>query len=214
MSTRQFSALDQLILHIDTAVRTLAGKPQQTERSNPADSIVESELDADQRRHAAGLMRVNHAGEVAAQGLYEGQALTARLPAVREKMQRAALEENDHLAWCAQRVTELGERTSLLDPLWYGGALLIGAIAGQAGDRWSLGFVAETERQVVRHLDHHLEQLAAEDAKSRAILEQMKQDELQHATQAEAAGGAELPQTIKKIMGLTSKVMTTTAYRI
>ena len=159
-------------------------------------------------------MRINHAGEVAAQGLYEGQSLTARLPEVREKMERAAMEENDHLAWCESRINELGSHKSLLNPLWYGGSLAIGAIAGLAGDKWSLGFVTETERQVVHHLDSHLAQLNENDQKSRAILEQMKEDEGQHATTALHAGGAELPQPIKKLMSLTSKVMTKAAYRI
>jgi len=214
MTERTFSAADRLIMHADTALRTIFGRPQTTERGNPAAAIAEAELDEQQRKHVAGLMRVNHAGEVAAQGLYEGQALTARLPDVRDKMQRAADEENDHLAWCEQRVEELGQHKSRLNPVWYFGSLAIGALAGVAGDRWSLGFVAETERQVVRHLDEHLQQLPAQDQRSRAILEQMRSDELHHATTALEAGGAELPAAIRKLMALTSKVMTKTAYRI
>jgi len=214
MTERTFSAADRLIMHADTALRTIFGRPQTTERGNPAAAIAEAELDEQQRKHVAGLMRVNHAGEVAAQGLYEGQALTARLPEVRDKMQRAADEENDHLAWCEQRVEELGQHKSRLNPVWYFGSLAIGALAGVAGDRWSLGFVAETERQVVRHLDEHLQQLPVQDQRSRAILEQMRSDELHHATTALEAGGAELPAAIRKLMALTSKVMTKTAYRI
>jgi len=214
MNSRRLNNADRFIMHLDTAVRTLFGAPQLTERSNPADEIDESELSEQQQCHVAGLMRVNHAGEVAAQGLYQGQSLTARLPEVREKMQRAALEENDHLAWCQKRVNGLGENTSLLNPLWYVGSVAIGAVAGKIGDKWSLGFVAETEHQVVRHLDEHLQQLPEQDKKSRAILKQMKEDESQHATSALDAGGTELPEPVKKFMALTSKVMTKTAYRI
>lgn len=214
MTTRRYSPLDELLIHLDHGIRTLCGRPQVTERPDPAAGLEEAELSERERRHVAGLMRVNHAGEVAAQGLYEGQSLTARLPEVRDKMERAAQEENDHLAWCEQRVSELGQRTSLLNPLWYLGSLAIGALAGKAGDKWSLGFVAETERQVVRHLDGHLAQLPAQDRRSRAILEQMREDELHHATTALEAGGAELPAPVRKLMGLTSKVMTKTAYRL
>ena len=201
-------------MHLDTGLRTVFGRPRVTERPNPAENIEETELSQAEKDLAGRLMRINHAGEVAAQGLYEGQALTARLAEVRDKMERAAMEENDHLAWCESRINELGSHKSLLNPLWYGGSLAIGAIAGLAGDKWSLGFVTETERQVVRHLDSHLAQLSDTDQKSRAILEQMKQDEGQHATTALHAGGAELPRPIKKFMALTSKVMTKAAFRI
>jgi len=211
MSQRHYTHADRLMMHADTALRTLFGRPRITERANPADGIDEG-IGQEDQRHAASLMRVNHAGEVAAQGLYEGQSLTARLPDVRAKMQRAAEEENDHLAWCEQRIEELGQHKSLLNPVWYFGSLAIGALAGKVGDRWSLGFVAETEHQVVKHLDDHLQQLPAEDSRSRAILEQMRNDELHHATTALDAGGAELPPAIKKLMALTSKIMTTTAY--
>jgi len=159
-------------------------------------------------------MRVNHSGEVSAQGLYQGQALTAKLPDVRAKMEQAAIEENDHLVWCEQRLKDLDARKSLLNPIWYGGSFLIGATAGLLGDKWSLGFVAETEHQVVRHLDEHLESLSESDERSRAILDQMKIDEAKHATTALHHGGADLPTAVKKIMGLMSKVMTRTAYRI
>jgi len=190
-----------------------------TERPNPADSksAVEQEsanLSSAERVESARLMRINHAGEVAAQGLYQGQALTARLTQVRDQMQRAAQEENDHLQWCRQRCEELGSHTSYLDPLWYLGSLAIGAAAGALGDKWSLGFVAETERQVVRHLDGHLQRLAQHDEKSRAILEQMKNDELQHATNAIAAGAAELPSPIKRAMNKVSRIMTGASYWI
>ncbi len=200
-------------MHLDTGLRTVFGRPRVTERPNPAENIEDTELTQAEKELAGRLMRINHAGEVAAQGLYEGQALTARLPDVRDKMERAAMEENDHLAWCESRINELGSHKSLLNPLWYGGSLAIGAIAGLAGDKWSLGFVTETERQVVRHLDSHLAQLSEKDEKSRAILEQMKEDEGHHATTALHAGGAELPTPIKKLMALTSKVMTKTAFR-
>jgi ubiquinone biosynthesis monooxygenase Coq7 len=211
MSQRHYTPADRLMMHADTALRTLFGRPRITERANPADGIDEG-IGQEDKHHAAGLMRVNHAGEVAAQGLYEGQALTARLADVRAKMQRAAEEENDHLAWCEQRIEELGQHKSLLNPLWYFGSLAIGALAGKVGDRWSLGFVAETEHQVVKHLDDHLQQLPAGDLRSRAILEQMRDDELHHATTALDAGGAVLPPTVKKLMAMTSKIMTTTAY--
>ena len=163
--------------------------------------------------HDLAVGRQDHdGGEVAAQGLYEGQALTARLPEVRDKMERAAQEENDHLDWCETRIEELGGHKSYLNPLWYTGSLAIGALAGLAGDKWSLGFVNETEKQVVRHLDEHLAQISAEDLKTRAILEQMREDEAHHATTALHAGGVELPQPVQALMKLTSKFMTRTAY--
>lgn len=211
MNTRRYSPLDQLLIHLDNAVRTVWGAPAVTERSDPADAAPEGELSDAEKRLSAGLMRVNHAGEVSAQALYQGQSLTAKLPTVREKMERAAREENDHLAWCEQRLKVLDSRTSLLSPLWYGGSFAIGALAGLAGDKWSLGFVVETERQVVKHLEEHLQRLPTADHKSRAVLEQMKEDELHHATTALQAGGAELPAPVKKLMAATSKVMTTTA---
>ncbi|MEJ2554078.1 MAG: 2-polyprenyl-3-methyl-6-methoxy-1,4-benzoquinone monooxygenase [Gammaproteobacteria bacterium] len=212
MDGRDYSPFDQLLMHMDKAVRTVFGTPPHTERPNPAQVQPEAELAADERRQVAGLMRVNHAGEVSAQALYQGQALTAKLTAVRAKMERAALEENDHLAWCEQRLKELDSHTSVLNPLWYAGSFTIGALAGAAGDKWSLGFVVETERQVVKHLEEHLERLPAQDHKSRAILEQMKEDEAHHATTALEAGSAELPGAVKRLMRLTSKIMTVTAY--
>ncbi len=214
MTTRNFSPLDKLILNIDTGLRTVLGRPKTTGRPNPAADIEETELSETDRALAGRLMRINHAGEVAAQGLYQGQALTAKLPKVREKMERAAEEENDHLDWCETRLHELGSHTSYLNPAWYLGSVAIGALAGAAGDKWSLGFVAETEHQVVRHLDEHLAKISEADQKTRAILEQMKEDEGQHATTALHAGGASLPEPVKKLMNLSSKVMTRAAYWI
>ena len=210
---RQYSFLDELISHVDNGVRTLFGENHAT-RPNPADFLQEGELSESEQQLAGRLMRINHAGEVAAQGLYQGQALTAKLPKVREQMEQAAQEEVDHLAWCKSRAEELGTHTSKLDPLWYTGSVTIGAIAGLAGDKWSLGFVNETEKQVVKHLQGHLEKLPEHDKKSRAILEQMKTDEQHHATTALEAGAAELPTPIKKAMTLVSKVMTKSAFWI
>ena len=214
MENRAYSPADRLLMNLDQAVRTLFGRPQITERANPADDLPEVEMSEAQRDHAARLMRINHTGEVCAQGLYQGQALTARDPAVRRSMQRSAAEENDHLDWCERRVEELGGRLSLLNPLWYAGSFAIGAAAGIAGDRWSLGFVAETEKQVEGHLDEHLEQLPNDDRRTRAILEQMKVDEIAHGQKAMAHGGARLPAPIRGLMKLTSKIMTTSVYRI
>ena len=213
-TTRKLTRLDQLLACADQALRTISTTPTGTGRPNPAEHCVETELTNKQKRHVAGLMRVNHAGEISAQALYQGQAFTAKLPNVREKMEQAAIEENDHLIWCEKRIKELDSHTSLLNPLWYAGSFTIGALAGSAGDKWSLGFVVETEHQVVKHLDSHLESLPEKEDKSRAILEQMKDDELHHATMALESGAAELPKPIKLLMKLTSKVMTKTAYRI
>ena len=223
LSARQISPIDSLLMQVDTGVRTIFGGVTHTSRINPAErakcqdnagtrTATPPPLSQGDKDLAGRLMRINHAGEVAAQGLYQGQALTAKLPHVREQMEQAAMEENDHLDWCRKRSNQLGTHTSLLDPLWYTGSVAIGAAAGLAGDKWSLGFVAETERQVVKHLDDHLNQLPEHDIESRAILEQMKIDEGQHATAATSAGGAELPTPVQKIMGLMSKVMTKTAY--
>lgn len=199
-------------MQVDSALRTVTGNVITTERDNPADAVDETELSPPEKTLTGRLMRINHAGEVAAQGLYQGQALTAKLPKVRQQMKRAAIEENDHLAWSRQRAQELGTHTSFLDPLWYIGSVTIGAAAGLAGDKWSLGFVAETEHQVIKHLDGHLQKISETDLKSRAILEQMKQDEGRHATVALKAGGAELPTPVKKAMRLASKVMTRITY--
>lgn len=211
---RRLDFTDKVINNLDTVLRTLFNNPAVTTRSDPANKLPEAELTEAERKHIAGLMRINHCGEVCAQGLYQGQALTARLADVREKMQQSAAEENDHLAWTSNRVDELGSHTSLLNPMFYVGSLVIGATAGLIGDKWSLGFVAETEKQVVKHLDGHLEQLPESDLKSRVILEQMREDELQHATKAVEHGAADLPSGIRQLMNLTSKLMTRTTYWI
>lgn len=213
MSQRKFSPADNLLMNLDNGLRTLLGSPVRTERANPAEAVPDTELDSRERELAGRLMRINHSGEVSAQGLYQGQALTARLPEVREKMERAAQEENDHLAWCEGRIQELGSHKSRLNPLWYAGSLAIGALAGAVGDKWSLGFVAETEHQVVRHLDSHLQQVPLHDRKTRAILEQMREDEGHHATVALQHGGARLPWPVRGLlMPLMSKLMTKSAY--
>jgi ubiquinone biosynthesis monooxygenase Coq7 len=212
MKTRRYSPLDRLVMNFDQALRTLAGKPLVTGRRNPAPDCEDATLGEAQKTESMRLMRVNHAGEVAAQALYQGQALTARLENVRSRMERAAEEENDHLDWCDQRVTELGGHVSYLNPLWYLGSFAIGAAAGVVGDKWSLGFVAETEKQVIRHLDGHLQRIAEQDRKSRAIIEQMKIDEAHHGAEAKRAGGADLPQPVQRAMAFVSALMTGTAY--
>lgn len=211
MTIRSYSLADRVLMGLDEALRTVCA-PASAQRPLPAPDLSDAGLDARSQAETARLMRVNHAGEVAAQALYRGHALSAEKPEVRAQMERAAQEENDHLAWCEQRVRELGGRTSVLNPLWYAGSFAIGLVSGLAGDKWSLGFVAETERQVVRHLDGHLARLAQEDARSRAILETMREDEAAHATQALEAGAEELPEPVKRLMALTAKVMTGTAY--
>ena len=183
-------------------------------RAFPAKSADDDEFNDAERRRSGRYMRVNHVGEVCAQALYRSQALTARDPRIRERMRRAAAEENDHLAWCEQRIEELGAHKSLLNPLWHAGAFAIGGLAGLAGDRWNLGFVAETERQVVAHLERHLHKLPHNDARSREVVAQMKKDEHQHAEAAVEAGAAELPPPVKGLMRLASKVMTSTAHWI
>lgn len=211
---RHYSPFDRFLMHADTALRTVVGKPQATHRSYPADDIDDCALNKAETDRVAGLMRVNHSGEVSAQALYQGQSITARNEEVREKLQEAAMEENDHLVWTENRLRELGHRTSLLNPLWYAGSFAVGAFAGALGDKWNLGFLAETEQQVVRHLDEHLDRLPADDKRSRAILEQMKIDEARHATTALDYGGESLPVPVKKLMQAMSKVMTRTAYWI
>ncbi len=213
-STRSITPLDRFLIRLDEALRLSVGAAPAAARPNPAAGIKEAELDEEERRHAAGLMRVNHAGEVCAQALYAGQAATARQATVRIAMQQAADEEIDHLSWCETRLRQLDNRTSLLNPVWYAGSFAIGALAGLAGDSWSLGFVRETENQVEAHLQEHLERLPPEDARSRAILDQMKADEARHADMAEIAGGRELPQTIRSAMAFTSGIMKALAYRI
>jgi ubiquinone biosynthesis monooxygenase Coq7 len=205
--------LDALIREFDRGLRTVAAA-NVAARPNPAGPTPESVADPAARRHAAALMRVNHAGEIAAQALYHGQALTARNPAVRAALLEAARDETDHLAWCEQRVRELDSRTSLLAPLWYAGSFAIGALAGLAGDRTSLGFVAETEHQVIEHLESHLHELPPDDERSRRIVAQMQADEARHGSEAREAGGRDLPGPIRGLMRRTAGVMTFTAYRV
>lgn len=213
-SQRQYSPLDRLLLQADAALRTLVPNSSHAGRPSPAILEPESTLDPAQARHTAGLMRINHTGEVCAQALYQGQALTAKLPEIRESMEQAAEEEVDHLVWCEQRIRELGSQTSLLNPVFYGLSFAIGAGAGAISDKVSLGFVAATEQQVCKHLDDHLQQIPKSDRKSRAILEQMRIDEEEHANNALHAGGYRFPAPIKFGMSLMAKVMTSSTYRI
>ncbi len=210
---RHLGPLDRLLDSAQNALATVLGAPR-AERRNPGAGAPEAPLDADQRRHSAGLMRINHTGEVCAQALYIGQAAVARNPATRAHLLEAAQEETDHLAWCADRLRELDSRPSLLNPLWYAGSWAIGAAAGLRGDGWNLGFVVETERQVEAHLAEHLQTLPEADARSRAILSVMKDDEARHADNALAAGARLLPQPIPTLMATTSKLMKATAYRL
>ena len=214
MEDRQLSPLDRMIAGIDSALRTVVTPGSRHTRANPASDLSDGDLSAAEKSHAAGLMRVNHAGEVAAQGLYQGHASIARDAKTREQMQQAADEELDHLGWCEQRLVELGEGPSKLGPVWYAGAFAIGAASGIFGDRWSLGFVEETERQVSEHLSGHLRDLPANDQRSRAIVEQMRIEEDEHGANARAAGAASLPGPIRGLMRATAKVMTRTAYRL
>ena len=202
--------LDDLIVAFDKGLRTVFA-PAQSVRATPGEELPEADMSEEQRRLSASLMRVNHTGEICAQALYQGQALTAREPASRAALEQAAREETEHLAWTERRIEALGGRKSLLNPAFYAGSFAIGALAGLAGDRWNLGFLAETERQVVAHLDGHLKRLPEEDRKSRAIVESMRVDEARHATSAIGHGAAELPEPAKAVMRLTSKVMTTTS---
>ena len=210
---RTLSPLDRLLSGIERAMETVAGAPE-AHRASPAEAIADAELDDTERRHAAGLMRINHTGEVCAQALYDGQAALARKEENRAYLQHAAAEETDHLAWCAERLRELDSRPSLLNPLWYAGSYAIGAIAALAGDAISLGFVVETEKQVEAHLADHMDQLPAQDERSRAVLQQMQTDEVQHAQHAQQRGGVALPFPIPQLMHVSSMVMKTVAYRI
>lgn len=211
---RRLSGLDRLVLQADRVLRTLTPGAATAGRASPADVAPPPSLDAAEQRHAAGLMRINHTGEVCAQALYAGQALTAKLPDVRDAMEQAAREEEDHLAWCEARLRELHSGPSLLNPVFYGLSFAVGAAAGIAGDKWSLGFVEETERQVVRHLETHLGRLPAQDARSAAILDQMRVDEAKHADMAQGAGAAALPFPVRRLMQAMARVMTTTVYRL
>ena len=205
--------LDLLITEFDKGLRTLLA-PAPTLRAYPDDGLEEAEMSDAERRHALGLMRINHCGEVCAQALYQGQALTARDPAAREALKQAAWEETEHLAWTEQRLRELGGRTSLLNPLWYLGSLSLGVGAGILGDRWNLGFLSATERQVEAHLRSHLERLPREDQRSRAIVEQMREDEARHADMADAYGAASLPAPVQVAMRAMAGIMTRLAHHI
>ncbi|NOR20086.1 MAG: 2-polyprenyl-3-methyl-6-methoxy-1,4-benzoquinone monooxygenase [Xanthomonadales bacterium] len=212
--SHSYSPIDRLIISFDNALRLATGQAAEASRENPAGSIPDLVMEEEQRRHAAGLMRINHAGEICAQALYAGQAATARSADVQSDMQQAANEEIDHLSWCKERLDELDSHPSLLDPLWYAGSFAIGAVAGLAGDGWSLGFLKETENQVEAHLEGHIEELPPEDARSRAILDQMKIDEAKHAQMAEDSGAYDLPEPVRKLMKSTAQIMKSVAYRI
>ena len=212
--SRSYSAIDRLIISVDGVIRMVTGNADSASRENPAKTVPEVMMDEENRLHAAGLMRINHAGEVCAQALYAGQAATARNPDVQAEMQQAANEEIDHLSWCKDRLDELESNPSKLDPLWYAGSFAIGAAAGLAGDGWSLGFLKETERQVEAHLEGHIEKLPPEDARSRAILDQMKIDEAKHAQMAEDSGAFDLPRPVRRLMKLTASAMKAVAYRV
>lgn len=214
MSERPVSILDQVITGADRALRSLSKNTQPAARPSPAEDLDETQLDDKQRRHAAGLMRVNHSGEVCAQALYQGQALTAKLKSVRGEMEHAADEEIDHLAWCEDRLNALGSQPSILNPAWYGLSFSLGAGAGLISDKISLGFVAATEERVCEHLKTHLEQLPEQDGRSRAVVSQMLKDEEQHKNMAIQAGGHDFPSPVKTAMSAVSKAMTLTSYRI
>jgi ubiquinone biosynthesis monooxygenase Coq7 len=205
--------IDNAIIEFDRALRTVFA-PALSVRPVPGEGLPDAELSEEERRHAAALMRINHVGEICAQALYQGQALMSQDPSIRDALRQASHEETEHLAWTERRIAELGGRKSLLNPLWYGGALAVGLLAGRFGDRWNLGFLAETERQVEHHLKDHLGTLPGHDQKSRAIVEQMKSDEIEHAQTAVSLGAHELPAPIKGAMKLASKVMTTLTYRV
>lgn len=214
MSRQRLSAIDHFLVQADQALRTLAGSAPQPQRVSPARKAPEGELSEQEKRHVAGLMRVNHSGEVCAQALYQGQALTAKLPEVGQQMAEAAAEEIDHLAWCEERIDELDGKPSLLNPLWYAASFGLGATAGLISDKLSLGFVAATEDQVCNHLQEHLDRLPANDSKSRAVVEQMLIDEKHHAETALDAGGYPFPGPVKKLMTVVSSAMTASSYRL
>jgi len=210
--SRHYTFLDRLCLGVDQAVRTLSGTTKNTGKVNPAKNILEHDLTEKQRQQSASLMRVNHAGEVCAQALYHGQSVGSRTDRLQKKMQQAALEEGDHLTWCQQRLDELSSHSSYLNSIWYTGSFCIGMVAGMIGDEWSLGFVAETEQQVIKHLKAHLYLLPKEDERSQAILTQMEKDETKHRDEAMASGAHHLPALVQTMMSLTSKVMVKAAY--
>jgi 3-demethoxyubiquinol 3-hydroxylase len=211
---RDYTLIDRICLGVDQALRALSNTSHTSGQAYPAKDIDENPLTEEQRKHAAGLMRVNHAGEICAQALYHGQGMVSRSNVTQANMQQAAIEEGDHLAWCKQRLDELGSHTSYLNPLWYAGSFGMGMVAGMIGDDWSLGFVAETERQVIKHLEGHLHLLPMQDQRSYKIIQQMEMDEAKHRDEAIAVGARELPEFVKKTMGLISKVMVKTAYKL
>jgi 3-demethoxyubiquinol 3-hydroxylase len=215
MKSRRYTALDHGVMILDSMLGNLS-KPSQIreKRAYPAEGLAETPMNEESKKHVSALMRVNHAGEIAAQALYKAQAITATDDELKAAMQQSADEEIDHLDWCESRIKELNDHTSYLEPVWYAGSFGIGMLAGCFGDKWNLGFLAETEYQVVSHIDSHLKQLPENDVRSRAILEQMREDELHHATTAEKSGANNLPKGIKRLMSFTSKIMTTTAYKI
>ncbi len=210
---RKLSRFENLLCEFDAALRALTPPAKRTSRRNsPGESYDETSLSAEEKRHVGGLMRVNHAGEICAQALYRGQALSARNPQLKKQMREAASEETDHLAWCEQRLRDLNAKPSLLNPLWYLNSFFLGALTGLAGDLWSLGFIVETENQVSSHLQNHLQQLPAKDQKTKAILEQMYEDETEHAELAKSSGALALPVAIQKLMHRISQIMTHTSY--
>jgi ubiquinone biosynthesis monooxygenase Coq7 len=213
-SSRHYTAADHLLMGLQDRLSAFARARRPESRPSPADEAPESALSEDERRHAAGLMRINHAGEVAAQALYHGQALVSREPKLRQHLLEAAAEEKAHLQWCEQRLAELGDRPSLLQPLWYAGSFAIGAAAGAAGDRWSLGFVSETEKQVSEHLQEHLSELPSGDQRSRAVLNAMREDEQRHGHEAHEMGGRPIPPPLRGLMRRVATVMKKAAYRI
>lgn len=213
MNHRHYTPLDHVIMQVNNGLAALFSDVKSS-RANPAKNLQEPTLNCDEKKQSIGYMRVNHTGEVCAQALYNGQAVTARSEETRAMLKKASLEETDHLSWCHERLKELGGHRSYLNVFWYGNSFLVGMIAGLAGDQWSLGFVEETEKQVAAHLESHLKKLPTHDVKSRTIVTQMKADEMQHGASAKEAGAAELPTAIKKLMTLHAKVMTFTAYWI
>mgnify|MGYP000725127980 FL=1 len=214
MRQRRLSLIERFITETDSVLRTITNSGRTAARPSPSAGHSESELSEDERRHVAGLMRVNHTGEVCAQALYQGQALTAKLPTVRDEMQQAAAEEVDHLVWCEQRLRELDSQPSVLNPAWYGLSFALGAVAGAISDKISLGFVAATEERVCNHLRDHLQSLPEEDRKSRLIVQKMLEDEQRHGDKALEAGGTDFPQAVKDAMTVVSKVMTSSSYRV
>ena len=206
--------IDGFIIEFDRALRSIVGATPMRRPVPDSSALSETELSAEEKKHAAGLMRVNHVGEVCAQALYQSQKLHAKSDDLKNKLEHAAIEEEDHLAWCERRLEELGSRPSLLNPVWYAGSFVLGSIAGLAGDKISLGFVAETEKQVEHHLDEHLKELPSNDHRSRAIVAQMRADEIAHGQMAIQEGGVELPSAVQSVMKTMAKVMTVTAYRI